>query len=75
MVDGKKKISFGASGYSGFTKRGDMVRKEAYLARHKKNEDWTKSSVKAAGWMSKHVLWNKPTLKQVLMKLVRCLKD
>ena len=27
-----------------------------------KNEDWTKSGVKAAGWMSKHVLWNKPTL-------------
>ena len=28
----------------------------------KQNEDWTKSGVKAAGWMSKHVLWNKPTL-------------
>ena len=27
-----------------------------------KHEDWTKSCVKAAGWMSKHVLWNKPTL-------------
>ena len=26
------------------------------------NEDWTKSGVKAAGWMSKHDLWNKPTL-------------
>ena len=27
-----------------------------------KNEDCIKSSVKAAGWMDKHVLWNKPTL-------------
>ena len=27
-----------------------------------KHESWTKSGVKAAGWMSKHVLWNKPTL-------------
>ena len=27
-----------------------------------KNEDWTKSGAKAAGWMSKHVLCNKPTL-------------
>ena len=26
------------------------------------NGDWTKSGVKAAGWMSKHVLWHKPTL-------------
>ena len=25
------------------------------------NEDCTKSGVKAAGWMSKRVLWNKPT--------------
>ena len=30
--------------------------------RHTQNEDWTKSGVKTAGWMSKHVLWNKPTL-------------
>ena len=63
VIDGKKEISFGASGYSDFTKHGDMVRKEAYIARHKKNEGWTKSGVKAAGWMSKHVLWNRPTLK------------
>ena len=26
------------------------------------NEYWTKSGVKTDGWMSKHVLWNKPTL-------------
>ena len=26
------------------------------------NEGWTKPGVKTAGWMSKHVLWNKPTL-------------
>ena len=28
-----------------------------------RNEESIKSGVKAAGWMSKHVLWNKPTLK------------
>ena len=27
-----------------------------------RNEDWTKSGIKAAGWMSKQVLWNRPTL-------------
>ena len=27
-----------------------------------KNEDWSKSCVKTAGLMSKHDLWNKPTL-------------
>ena len=39
VTDGKKKISSGASGYSDFTKHGDMVRKEAYIARHTNNED------------------------------------
>ena len=38
-------------------------RKGRYIDRHKKNEGWTKSGAKAAGFYSKHVLWNKPTLK------------
>ena len=63
MIDGKKKISFGASGYSDFTKHGDTDRKDRYIARHKKNKDWGASGAKAAGFYSKHVLWNKPTLK------------
>ena len=37
-------------------------RKYAYVDRRKHNEGWTKSGVTTAGWMSKHVLWNKPTL-------------
>ena len=27
-----------------------------------KHEDWTKSGVTTAGWMSKHIRWNKSTL-------------
>ena len=63
MIDGKKKISFGASGYSDLTKHKNTDRKDRYIDRHKKNEGWTKSGAKAAGFYSKHVLWNKPTLK------------
>ena len=63
VIDGKKKISFGASGYSDFTKHRNTDRKDRYIDRHKKNEGWTKSGAKAAGFYSKHVLWNKPTLK------------
>ena len=33
------------------------------IYKHKKNEGWTKSGAKAAGYYSKHVLWNKPNLK------------
>ena len=39
-------------------------RKERYIDRHKAREDWTKSGAKTAGFYSKHVLWNKPTLKE-----------
>ena len=46
-----------------YTKHKDKERKDAYINRHRKNnEDWTKSGVKAAGWMSKHILRNRPTL-------------
>ena len=34
VIDGKNKISFGASGYSDFTKHGDTYRKEAYINIH-----------------------------------------
>ena len=61
VVDGKK-ISFGAVGYSDYTIHKDPERKERYIARHVKREDWNKSGVKTAGYWSKHLLWNKDTL-------------
>ena len=63
-IDGTKTVSFGQKMASDFTKHKDKYRKEAYIARHKKNEDWTKSGAKTAGFWSRHVLWNKPTLKE-----------
>ena len=63
-IDGTKTVSFGQKGASDFTKHKNTDRKERYIDRHKKNEDWTKSGVKAAGFWSKNLLWNKPTLKE-----------
>tara|TARA_B110000503_G_C7170919_1_gene424236 strand:- start:3052 stop:3354 length:303 start_codon:yes stop_codon:yes gene_type:complete len=58
--DGKTKtIHFGAKGMSDFTKHKDPKRKERYLARHKKNENWNVPDT--AGSLSRWVLWNKPT--------------
>ena len=37
-------------------------RKQNYIARHRKREDWTKSGVDTAGFYAKHILWNKGTL-------------
>ena len=64
-INGSKTVSFGQKMASDFTKHKDKDRKEAYIARHKAREDWTKPGAKTAGFYSKHVLWNKPTLKAV----------
>lgn len=53
---------FGASGMSDFTKHGDEDRKERYLDRHRKNENWR--DPKSAGALSRFILWNKPTLRE-----------
>ena len=62
VIDGKKKISFGQAGASDFTKHKDKDRKDRYIDRHRKNEKWGKDGVETAGFYSKHVLWNKPTI-------------
>ena len=59
----KKTVSFGQKGASDYTKHKDNERNDAYIYRHKKNEDWIKPGVTTAGWMSKHVRWNKPRLR------------
>ena len=60
IVDGKKTVSFGAAGMSDYTKHQDAERKERYINRHKKKEDW--SNPKTAGFYARHILWNKTSL-------------
>lgn len=57
-----KLIHFGASGYSDYTIHKNPMRKKLYKARHRKNENWTKSGIDTSGFWSVHLLWNKPTL-------------
>jgi len=53
--DSIKIIPFGAKGYSDFIlSGGDKKKREAYIKRHKKNEDWTKIN---PGSLSRYVLW------------------
>ena len=75
IIDGKKRISFGDSNYSDFTKHKDEDRKKLYINRHKKREDWTKSGIDTAGFYSKHVLWGEPTIEQSIDKLNKRYKN
>jgi len=56
----KKTIHFGADGMSDFTIHKDPKRKERYLKRHMKRENW--NDPMTAGALSRWILWNKPTL-------------
>ena len=75
VIDGKKTIHFGSAGASDFTKHKDPERKERYIDRHKKREDWGKSGVDTPGWMSRWVLWNKPTLQASVNDVNKKYKD
>lgn len=57
-----KTVRFGAKGYSDFTKHKDEDRKNRYINRHRKNEDWNNPTT--AGTLSRFVLWNEPTIKK-----------
>ena len=64
-----KTVKFGAKGYNDYTiyykedgkKKADEM-KDAYIARHKVNENWSKSGMRTAGFWSRWLLWEKPTL-------------
>ena len=45
-----------------FTTHKDEARKQRYIARHKKNEDFT--DINSAGFWSRFYLWEKPTKKE-----------
>lgn len=59
---GDKVIKFGDSNYSDFTQHKDNVRKNRYLLRHYKKENW--NDPQTAGFWATNLLWNKPTIKQ-----------
>lgn len=62
IITPKKTIHFGATGYSDYTKHRNATRKQKYIDRHKKRENWNKSGINTAGFWSRWLLWNKPTL-------------
>lgn len=62
-------VSFGAKGYSDFTEHHDAKRKESYLARHSRQEDW--QDPKKAGTLARFLLWNKPTLSESIKDFKR----
>ena len=59
---GSKTVHFGAKGMSDYTLHKDSERKGRYVGRHQKRETWSKAGLKSAGFWSRWLLWNKPSL-------------
>jgi hypothetical protein len=55
-------IHFGAAGMSDFTIHKDKNRKNRYIGRHQSRENWSQNGIYTAGWWSRYLLWNLPTI-------------
>jgi len=62
ITNDNKKIYFGQASASDFTLHKDEARKRRYINRHKKNENWNNKDT--AGFWSRWLLWEKPTIKE-----------
>ena len=68
-----KTVHFGAKGGSTYVDHKDPKTKTNWEARHRVRENW--HDYDSAGALSKHVLWNKPTLRESLKDLNRRQKE
>lgn len=67
--DTERRIKFGRQPYEDYTIHKNNLRKESYLKRHQKNENWGKSGILTRGFWSRWILWNKPTIEGSLRDL------
>ena len=73
ITNDNKKVYFGASGYEHYTDGHlDEKRKQAYIKRHKKKEDWNNPN--SAGYWSYKFLWLYPTKKEAYQHIKQELK-
>ena len=61
-----KTTHFGAAGMSDYTKHKDKKRKQRYLTRHRKRENW--SNYMSAGALSRYILWGETSFRESIKK-------
>ena len=66
-----KRVSFGANGYSDYTKHKDEKRRDNYIARHRSNENWKMNGIETAGFWSSWLLWEKPSLREAIKNMLK----
>ena len=73
VIDDRKTIHFGQAGASDMTQHKNEFRKNRYIDRHKKNENWNDPTT--AGFLSRWILWNKPTITESIRDTNRRYKN
>ena len=73
IIDNKKKVSFGQAGASDYTMHKDNERKQRYIQRQQKREQWDNPNT--AGFWSRWATWEKPTLKEAVSNINKKFKN
>ena len=67
-----KQVYFGASGYQDYTQHKDDDRRDAYIRRHEKRENWENPDT--AGYWAKRYLWSYKTKEEAYENIKKDLK-
>jgi hypothetical protein len=65
----KKTVDFGGKGYSDYTIHNDNERRNKYLKRHKKRENWSKKGIRTAGFWARWLLWSETSLSKAIQTI------
>ena len=68
VINNEKTVHFGDNRYEDYTTHKNNKRRDNYISRHS-NEDWSKSNIASPAFLSRYVLWEKPTLKSSVNNL------
>ena len=69
-VSNGKTVHFGAVGYQDYTQHQDPKRRDNYISRHG-SEDWSRSNIMSPAFMSRWLLWEKPSITAAIANLNR----
>ena len=72
-IIGNKTIPFGQKNASDYTIHKNDDRKKLYINRHRKNEQW--NNPLTAGFYSRWITWEKPTLKEAVNNVNKKFKN
>jgi hypothetical protein len=65
-----KQVKFGAFGMTDFTLGATLEQRNAYLLRHRKNENWSADGVATSGFWAAHLLWGESRDLQTQLNMI-----